>query len=61
MRKVYFVEEIRGGVVINNCGTIELPTGEEVLWDGMINPEWKGKREFIEWNGSYSLELPLSF
>lgn len=61
MRKVYFVEEIKEGIVVDNCGTVRLPTGEEVVWFGMINPEWKGKREYIEWNGEYSIELPLDF
>lgn len=61
MRKVYFVEEIRGSVVIDNCGTIRLSSGGLVLWDGIINPEHDGKREFIEWDTDKGIKLPLDF
>lgn len=61
MRYVDCIDEIVGGIVVDSCGTVLLPCGEEVVWRGMINPEWKGKRKFLEWDTDKGIELPLDF
>jgi hypothetical protein len=50
---------LEGAVVVDNCATIRLASGEEVLWDGIINPEENGVREFADWDYSQSYNLPL--
>ena len=49
--------DLEGAVVIDCCATIRLASGEEVLWDGIINPEENGVREFADWDYSQSVNL----
>ena len=39
MRKVMNVGELVGAVVVDNCGMIELSTGELVYWGKGVSPE----------------------
>jgi len=69
MRKIHFVCDLIGAVVIDNCATIQLKSGEQVTFAGIVNPEWQGKREFIEYDYwiddvpymGESIELPLMY
>lgn len=47
--------------VVDCCATIRLATGEDVLWDGIVNPEWQGTREFIDWDDTQSIVLPVEY
>jgi hypothetical protein len=57
MRKINNFMDLEGAVVIDCCATIRLASGEEVLWDGIINPEENGVREFADWDYSQSVNL----
>jgi len=59
MRKINDFALLKGAVVVDNCATIRLASGEEVLWDGIVNAEWQGTREFADWDFSQSVNLPL--
>jgi hypothetical protein len=59
MRKINDFMLLEGAVVIDNCATIRLASGEAVLWDGIINPEEHGVREFADWDYSQSVNLIL--
>lgn len=56
------INALEGATVINNCGELRLANGRLAYWDGVINPESDGEREYMEavepWK---SVRLPLAY
>lgn len=59
---MYTLEDLKGAVVIDNCGTLRLIDGSIAVYRaGQINPEYNNTREFWDDDDTYSIKLPCEY